>query len=108
MLQVHDSAARWRSFFEETCANKISTLAASWPKQISFSIDFADIQAWDVPFAELILNHPRVAIGNADRVLAGMCSESGYDANPRLRITCLLYTSPSPRDATLSRMPSSA
>ena len=26
----------------------------------------------------------------------------------RLRITCLLYTSPSPRDATLSRMPSSA
>ena len=26
----------------------------------------------------------------------------------RLRGTCLLYTSPSPRDATLSRMPSSA
>ena len=26
----------------------------------------------------------------------------------RLDITCLLYTSPSPRDATLSRMPSSA
>ena len=25
-----------------------------------------------------------------------------------LRMTCLLYTSPSPRDATLSRMPSSA
>ena len=26
----------------------------------------------------------------------------------RIFITCLLYTSPSPRDATLSRMPSSA
>ena len=26
----------------------------------------------------------------------------------RLAHTCLLYTSPSPRDATLSRMPSSA
>ena len=26
----------------------------------------------------------------------------------KLNITCLLYTSPSPRDATLSRMPSSA
>ena len=25
-----------------------------------------------------------------------------------LSVTCLLYTSPSPRDATLSRMPSSA
>ena len=27
---------------------------------------------------------------------------------PRLQKACLLYTSPSPRDATLSRMPSSA
>jgi len=27
---------------------------------------------------------------------------------PPLLLTCLLYTSPSPRDATLSRMPSSA
>ena len=27
---------------------------------------------------------------------------------PALFISCLLYTSPSPRDATLSRMPSSA
>ena len=33
------------------------------------------------------------------------------DAAPRVRqrvVPCLLYTSPSPRDATLSRMPSSA
>ena len=81
MLQVHDSAARWRSYFEETCANKISTLAASWPKQISFAIDFAELQAWDVPFAELILNHPRVTIQNVDNVLAGMCRESGYPMN---------------------------
>ena len=29
-------------------------------------------------------------------------------ANFKLRKNCLLYTSPSPRDATLSRMPSSA
>ena len=28
--------------------------------------------------------------------------------NTRYRYSCLLYTSPSPRDATLSRMPSSA
>ena len=28
--------------------------------------------------------------------------------NPFMREDCLLYTSPSPRDATLSRMPSSA
>ena len=36
-----------------------------------------------------------------------------FEAEPRLgghtfTVDCLLYTSPSPRDATLSRMPSSA
>ena len=32
----------------------------------------------------------------------------GYGGLPNERGVCLLYTSPSPRDATLSRMPSSA
>ena len=32
----------------------------------------------------------------------------GLRNRKRINITCLLYTSPSPRDATLSRMPSSA
>ena len=31
-----------------------------------------------------------------------------YERDPEKRKDCLLYTSPSPRDATLSRMPSSA
>ena len=33
---------------------------------------------------------------------------TGWDPSMRWADTCLLYTSPSPRDATLSRMPSSA
>ena len=89
MLSVHDSGARWRSFFEETCANEISTLAASWPKQTAFMMEYADIQSWDVPFAELILKHPRATLRNADTVLAAMCRESGYEANPRIRISGL-------------------
>ena len=32
----------------------------------------------------------------------------GYEVEPGKVVPCLLYTSPSPRDATLSRMPSSA
>ena len=41
------------------------------------------------------------------------CSELDHQYNRRTEVkvlnnTCLLYTSPSPRDATLSRMPSSA
>ena len=35
-------------------------------------------------------------------IMEAVMAENGID------ISCLLYTSPSPRDATLSRMPSSA
>ena len=35
-------------------------------------------------------------------------SFDGFKALNRLSLSCLLYTSPSPRDRSLSRMPSSA
>ena len=38
----------------------------------------------------------------------GRINQEQYGAAIRYLETCLLYTSPSPRDATLSRMPSSA
>ena len=40
----------------------------------------------------------------------GMAQQESFDPKPHapLEYRCLLYTSPSPRDATLSRMPSSA
>ena len=42
-----------------------------------------------------------------------VCLENGWDTTAQVHVhvqtlACLLYTSPSPRDATLSRMPSSA
>ncbi len=86
MLTIHDSEARWRTFFEETCANEISSLAASWPERISFPVDFARIQAWNVSFAELLLNNPRDTISKSNIILATICRESGYEADPRIRI----------------------
>ena len=44
--------------------------------------------------------------GTPDQDLAGVCDD--YAAMPLLFEPCLLYTSPSPRDRTRSRMPSSA
>ena len=44
----------------------------------------------------------------AERGRAGIVPDSTAPLNPRRVYDCLLYTSPSPRDATLSRMPSSA
>ena len=48
-----------------------------------------------------------VVDGKAFLLQGGDCAESFAEFNPD-HISCLLYTSPSPRDATLSRMPSSA
>ena len=58
--------------------------------------------------------------GQGSGVLAEMASDYGLDISTRTQVitllatgifvanTCLLYTSPSPRDGLLSRMPSSA
>jgi replicative DNA helicase Mcm len=86
MLQVHDSAARWRSFFEETCANEISILATSWPNQTTLEIKFPQIEAWDTAFAEFLLGGPREALEHADNVLVAMCNEAGYETDSKLRI----------------------
>ena len=47
---------------------------------------------------------PYLHDGSADTLQDAITAHSGLGLNN----TCLLYTSPSPRDATLSRMPSSA
>ena len=44
----------------------------------------------------------------AQSFLANQSNETWADGAQDLINICLLYTSPSPRDATLSRMPSSA
>ena len=45
---------------------------------------------------------------NAPGLLTGQSYPEGENADHGADKACLLYTSPSPRDATLSRMPSSA
>ena len=46
--------------------------------------------------------------GGAGTGLSAKCEEEGGIDLIVIYNSCLLYTSPSPRDATLSRMPSSA
>ena len=56
---------------------------------------------------EVVLSDKQDFYAQAKREDAGIVFYTGLNSNGDLYI-CLLYTSPSPRDATLSRMPSSA
>ena len=49
-----------------------------------------------------------VGAGQRQETAAKMASDAAGSANPEQALVCLLYTSPSPRDRTRSRMPSSA
>ena len=50
-----------------------------------------------------------IGIGSvAGRTYQCLAENANANRDSRITISCLLYTSPSPRDATLSRMPSSA
>ena len=58
---------------------------------------------------ELVENQSRIGIYRMERAIKEKMSIIEIEsAMPQDLINCLLYTSPSPRDATLSRMPSSA
>ena len=70
---------------------------------------------YDVEFFDGSLGIPFAAVAPFIALLIGVYSFGKISLahfNPAVTIgyyiTCLLYTSPSPRDATLSRMPSSA
>ena len=54
---------------------------------------------------EAEINIPKTGIEKLMRCNCTLCKRKGYIIGV---LGCLLYTSPSPRDATLSRMPSSA
>ena len=53
----------------------------------------------------IVLTNNKVLVSQIDEVGADVGEPDCKLTNPYI---CLLYTSPSPRDATLSRMPSSA
>ena len=60
---------------------------------------------WDETFPSLLLKGPGTTAFLHGQTTADVFTKKELG---RIFMSCLLYTSPSPRDATLSRMPSSA
>ena len=59
------------------------------------------------------MNAPHISVPSTDTAsvpdtLARILADKAREVAERMSITCLLYTSPSPRDVEESRMPSSA
>ena len=87
-----------------------------WPKQ--GTIEFDNYQTRYREGLDLVLKGLNMSVKDNEKI--GICGRTGAGKSSLTlslfriieasngRITCLLYTSPSPRDATLSRMPSSA
>ena len=78
--------------FTAQVSGKLQAETGASPRNILF-IAVDDLNDW----VGALGGHPQALTPNMDKL-----AERG------LLFTCLLYTSPSPRDATLSRMPSSA
>ena len=70
-------------------------------------ITLEDWELWVDNIEREVNPDPRL-VDKLRKSLKEYCGEGGIGLTPGKKATCLLYTSPSPRDATLSRMPSSA
>ena len=107
--------------FEPTYAGALSFMRRKYTKDVKG----ADAVVWGIPFDAAVTNRPGARFG--PRAIRSQAYEPGtYHLDLGIEIfdwlevvdfgdaycphgqTCLLYTSPSPRDRTRSRMPSSA
>ena len=73
------------------------TTVAKIFKQLGVPVYFSDDRAKDLMLNNQFLRESLISVFGDKVIINGVLNRS-----------CLLYTSPSPRDATLSRMPSSA
>ena len=82
--------------------NKLGAHVSGTPEELGVPVTVADL-------GEFKIDYQYTETGNAERNLAfESFFHTDCDIGGPNFVTCLLYTSPSPRDATLSRMPSSA
>ena len=115
-LETIDAIDRYGSFAAAAAAlyrvpSAVSYTISQLESELGVALfDRSGHRAVLTPAGRLVLDEGR-RILTATRALGVAARRLGDHWEPELRVAfdaCLLYTSPSPRDATLSRMPSSA
>ena len=93
------------ALFRDIGTADVPLLTMSAPRQAYISRDLHDwAEYWEVPFAFA----PQFPVRSVTAQRVTIVDPDTIPALYEATWACLLYTSPSPRDATLSRMPSSA
>ena len=114
-LRGHDMTLMDTAGFENATGDKIEARMRS---QTEEAVQGADVLLFvydaregvtplDRIFAEFVRKQGKPTVLVANKCESG-AADAGVNEGYSLGMGCLLYTSPSPRDATLSRMPSSA
>ena len=67
-----------------------------------------DLDGWAAALKSMKRDFETAGTGSLEAVLAGWAEQGLAPSTAARKLSCLLYTSPSPRDGLLSRMPSSA
>ena len=102
--------AQAQSFLDSVCRRLINDSdagQADWPYECSLLVDNETINAFALPGGQVFLTAGLYNRLQSEGQLAGVLAHEIGHAVAR-HSACLLYTSPSPRDRTRSRMPSSA
>lgn len=83
---VQDSqlSAKWDSFLQDYCAEKVQQAALQWPETRAVEVTFNDIQLRDPDLADYILQRPRHSIRVGTNVLYQM--DVTVEPKPRLNL----------------------
>ena len=108
-VKAEESEGSFANFYDVLKKDEISIIAECKKKSPSKGIISPNYQPKQTAKMYQAAGAAAVSVLTDERYFGGSINDlSAVAKSVNIPIICLLYTSPSPRDATLSRMPSSA
>lgn len=77
MVHHYDMPARWRSFLEEVCHERITNLVHEFPDIESIEIQYEELQAFDPEFALQSISDPQLSFRSSNAALEELLKDLG-------------------------------